>query len=68
MSGSHECLIQFIVITCTLLWKENLMEHDVGCVLHGPILVLLHRELQLVRTAHSGDCHIQLTMGEHLGS
>ena len=68
MSGSHECLSQFIVITCTLLWKENLMEHDVGCVLHGPILVLLHRELQLVRTAHSGDCHIQLTMGEHLGS
>ena len=66
MSGSHECLSQFIVITCTLLWEEDLMEYDVGCVLHDAILALLHCELQLVRTANPGNCHIQLPMGEHL--
>ena len=65
MSGSH-VIVNFNVVTWYLL-KEDLMEHDVGCVLYSPILVLLHSELQPVRTAHSGDCHIQLSMGEHLG-
>ena len=67
MSGSH-VLVNFSVITWYLLWKEYLMEHNVGCFLYSSILVLLHSELQPVRAAHSGDCHIQLTMGEHLGS
>ena len=66
MSGSH-VLVNFSVITWYLLWKEYLMEHNVGCFLYSSILVLLHSELQPVRTAHSGDCHIQLSMGEHLG-
>ena len=67
MSVSHGCLSQFIVSTCNLLWKEYLMEHDVRCVLQSTILGLLHSNLQSVRTAYSGDCHIQLSMGEHLG-
>ena len=66
MSGCH-VLVNFDVNTCHLLWKENLVEHDVGCVLQSTILVLLHSNLQSVRTAHSGDCHVQLSMGEHLG-
>ena len=67
MSVSHGCLSQFIMSTCNLLWKEYLMEHDVRCVLQSTILGLLHSNLQSVRTAYSGDCHIQLSMGEHLG-
>ena len=65
MSGSH-VIVNFNVVTWYLL-KEDLMEHDVGCVLQSTSLGLLHCELQPVRTAHSGDCHIQLSMGEHLG-
>ena len=65
MSGSH-VLVNFIVVTWYLLLKEDLMEHNVRCVLYSPILVLLHSELQPVRTAHSGDCYIQLSMGEDL--
>ena len=67
MSGSH-VLVNFIVVTWYLLLKEDLMEHNVGCVLYSPILVLLDSELQPVRTTHSGDCYIQLAMGEHLES
>ena len=66
MSGSH-VLVNFIVVTWYLLLKEDLMEHDVGCVLQSTSLGLLDCEFQPVRTAHSGDCHIQLSMGEHLG-
>ena len=66
MSGSH-VLVNFILVTWYLLLKEDLMEHNVGCVLQSTSLGLLHCELQPVRTAHSGDCHIQLSMGEHLG-
>ena len=66
MSGSH-VLVNFILVTWYLLLKEDLMEHDVGCVLQSTSLGLLDCELQPVRTAHSGDCHIQLSMGEHLG-
>ena len=67
MSGSHVCHSQFIVVTCYLLWKEYLMEHYVRCVLQSTSLCLLHSEPQPLWTAHSGDCHIQLSMGEHLG-
>ena len=66
VSGRH-VFVNFNVVTWYLLFKEDLMEHDVGCILYSTILVLLHGELQPVRTAHSGDCHIQLSMGEDLG-
>ena len=44
------------------------MEDYVGCVIYNSILVLLDSYLQPVWTANSRDCHIQLPMGEYLGS
>ena len=43
------------------------MEHYVGCVLQSTSPGLLDSEPQPLWTAHSGDSHIQLSMGEHLG-